>query len=346
MNIKGGHPDINPTDISIFAAPTTVFTGDIATQFSSTKDLRNKLESNTENGASFIKLTVDNQSLICGNGPIPVYTDEHLKIIFNFAEKRNLPVAAHNHFKYGFDRIMKYPVNSLEHLVFDTVLSDGDIKKLQQKKASIVPTCVVASCLAFDEVYDTLPPQFNTDFIKTEMRIKKEYLKTLASRYCEKAIHGYNMESIKHYKHMNCASLVKDKKFIPDPILYFGMLKDGMENIRKMREAGILIGCGTDAGIPFDYFGSLWYEMEMMHRVGFSKEEVLRCATINNAKIIGMGDKIGSLEKGKFADISIFNENPLTNIKAYREPFLVFKDGKLLYSNKPLLRQGNRLNFT
>ena len=46
-------------------------------------------------------------------------------------------------------------------------------------------------------------------------------------------------------------------------------------------------------------------------RGGLGEEEALKAITINAAEIIGAGDKIGSLEPGKQADLVIFSGNPL-----------------------------------
>lgn len=345
MNIDGGHPDIRPSDISFFGNTTTFITGNITVNFRNTTELREKLRENADHGASFIKLTVDNRSLICGRGEIPMYTREHLREIFNFAESRSLPVSCHNHMKYGFDRIIEYPIHTLEHLIFDAYLTDDDVEKISRKNVSIVPTFIVAQCLAFDEAYNEIPEEYNTEFIRNEMRIKYEYLRTTASQYCEEAIHTENMRHLNLYRAMNCRDLVSRRIFLANPLLYFSMMKYGLANLLKMRQAGITIGCGTDAGIPFDYFGTLWREMEMLYRAGFTKQEVLRCATVNNAKIIGMEGRLGVLETGAYADAVVLRDNPLEKIEAYREPSLVFKGGKLLHARASLLRERNLLRF-
>lgn len=345
MNIDGSHPDIRPSDISIFGGITTFFTGNITANFKNMEDLREKLRENVEGGASFIKLTVDNRSLICGRGEIPMYSRQHLREIFNFAEQHNLPVCCHNHMKYGFDRIIEYPIHTLEHLVFDDYLTDEDIEKMIQKNVAVVPTFIVAQCLAFKEAFDEIPEQYNTEFIQKEMRIKYEYLNTIASRYCEEAIHADNIQHIALYRRMNCRDLVRRGIFLPNPMLYFGMMKYGLANLLKIKQAGITIGCGTDAGVPYDYFGTLWREMEMLNRAGFSLQEVLRCATVNNAKILGMEGRIGTLQPGAFADAVILAKNPYENIEAYREPLLVFKGGKLLHAAVNLQRRRNTLVF-
>jgi imidazolonepropionase-like amidohydrolase len=107
-----------------------------------------------------------------------------------------------------------------------------------------------------------------------------------------------------------------------------------------MKDAGVLIGCGIDAGMPFSYFGGLYREFEVMSRIGFTNPEILKCATINGAKILRMDDKIGTLEKGKYADMVVFDKNPLTDITALRSPSLVFKQGDLMHSAKNLYNDG------
>ena len=96
-----------------------------------------------------------------------------------------------------------------------------------------------------------------------------------------------------------------------------------------LRDAGVLIGCGTDAGVPFAYHGTLWREMEMLGRCGLANAQVLRAATINNAKILGLDDRIGSIETGKAADLAVFEQNPLDTLEACRNPKLVVKDGRI-----------------
>ena len=62
--------------------------------------------------------------------------------------------------------------------------------------------------------------------------------------------------------------------------------------------------------------------MELLSKVGFTNnnKEVLQWANINNAKIVNMEDQIGSIEKGKFADLTILKEKPLSDLKAYTNP--------------------------
>jgi imidazolonepropionase-like amidohydrolase len=328
-NIYGGHPDIDPSDVSIFSPMAMAFTGDTNLWFKDAKDLEERMRKNSSGGASFIKLTMDKKSCLSGKGEIPVYTDEQLKIIFNFAQKNNLATAGHIHTKFGFDRALQYGIGSMEHSIADTVLTEKDVTAMAKKKIAIVPTMIVVQLMAAPEAYDELPEKYRTDFIDCEVAIRREYLNSSLEDYTETSIHKNNIAYLKNYRKYGLDNLYKKGKYMANPEIYFNILLVGPRNLMAMKDAGIVIGCGTDSGVPLDYHGTLWREMEMLGRIGFSNSEILQCATINNAKIVGMADKIGSVEAGKYADLMILQDNPLEKIEACRKPQIVIKNGEI-----------------
>jgi imidazolonepropionase-like amidohydrolase len=328
-NIYGGHPDIDPANISIFAPLVMAFTGRPNLWFKDTAELTEKMSQNSAGGASFIKLTMDNKSLLCGKGEIPVYTARHLKVIFDYAQKNNLATAGHIHTKFGFDRAVEYGIGSMEHTIADAVLSDKEITAMAKKKIAIVPTMVIAQMLAAPEAYTAVPKKYRSDFIDREMAIRADFINSALENYTEVSIHQDNIAYLENYKKYGCDNLYAGERYMANPEIYFNILLSGPKNLRKLKDAGIVIGCGTDAGVPFEYHGTLWREMEMLCRIGFSNVEVLQCATVNNAKIIGLADKIGTVEAGKYADLVIMTENPLEKIEACRKPYLVIKDGRI-----------------
>ena len=328
-NLYRSHPDIDPADIGIFAELVVAFIGNPSMWFKDLPDLEEKMSRNIAGGASFIKLTMDNKSVFCGKGDIPVYTDEQLKVITEFAQKHNMPTAGHIHTKYGFDRALQYGINSMEHSIADAELADKEISQMAKKNIAIVPTMAIAQMLAAPEAYDELPRQFQTDYIANELFIRRQYLNSSLDDYIIPSIHKKSLESLADYKKYGCDNLYAHSKFHAKPEIYFNILLRGPKNIMKMKQAGVLIGCGTDSGVPFMYHGSLWREMEMLGRIGFSNREILQCATINNAKILRLADKIGTIEKGKYADLVALKDNPLKKIEACREPQIVIKEGRI-----------------
>jgi imidazolonepropionase-like amidohydrolase len=246
-----------------------------------------------------------------------------------FAQKHNLPTAGHIHTKYGFDRALQYGISSMEHAIADAELTDQEVIQMAKKNIAIVPTMIIAQMLAAEEAYDELPRQFQNDFIVSEMDVRRQYLNSSQDDYIEPSIHKKNVSSLNNYKKYGCENLYKNGKFQARPEIYFNVLLRGPKNLSKMKQAGVSIGCGTDSGVPLMYHGTLWREMEMLGRIGFSNKEVLQCATINNAGILRMADKIGTIEKGKFADMVALKENPLIKIETCRVPQLVIKEGRI-----------------
>ncbi len=68
--------------------------------------------------------------------------------------------------------------------------------------------------------------------------------------------------------------------------------------------------------------------------------EALRCATQNGADYIGMTKELGSLSKGKLADLIILDKNPLQDIRNSEAIQYVMKNGRI-YNAETLEETGN-----
>jgi hypothetical protein len=56
-------------------------------------------------------------------------------------------------------------------------------------------------------------------------------------------------------------------------------------------------------------------ELELQHEAGFHPLEVLRNATVNGAKVLGLDDRLGRVRQGFGADLLVINGNPLENLR-------------------------------
>jgi len=147
----------------------------IMNNFRDTEEMEERLKENAR-GASLIKLTLDNQSIFCKKDKaIPVYTKEQLDIIFRFAEKTGLPVSAHSQYKYGFNRAMEYPFNSIEHITTDVILSDDDVMKMAKRNLAIVPTMTVGQSFLMEEAFDEIPEKYATPEVMDELTVRRNY---------------------------------------------------------------------------------------------------------------------------------------------------------------------------
>lgn len=99
----------------------------------------------------------------------------------------------------------------------------------------------------------------------------------------------------------------------------------------KAYKAGVKIAFGTDAGVYAH--GKNWMEFVYMNEAGMPALEAIKAATISDAELIGVSDKIGSIEKGKLADIVAVEGDPTLDIKAMGRMKFVMKDG-VVYKNE------------
>jgi len=88
---------------------------------------------------------------------------------------------------------------------------------------------------------------------------------------------------------------------------------------------GVKVAFGTDAGV-FPH-GENAREFGYMMDAGMPAMDAIKTGTIVSATVLGMDDRIGSIEKGKIADIVAVDEDPLKNIKTLLKVTFVMKDG-------------------
>jgi imidazolonepropionase-like amidohydrolase len=108
-------------------------------------------------------------------------------------------------------------------------------------------------------------------------------------------------------------------------------------NLRKLRDARIPIAMGTDAGNPGTAHGpSVYREMEAMQAAGMTAREVLLSATLVAARAMGREADLGSLDRGKHADLVVFDGDPGADISNARKVRMVMRGGTL-YDRATLL---------
>lgn len=99
------------------------------------------------------------------------------------------------------------------------------------------------------------------------------------------------------------------------------------ETFTRAFEGGVKIAFGTDSGVS--PHGENAQEFEYMVEAGMSEAEAILCATVISADLIGRGDELGTVEKGKLADIVAVPGNPLEDISLMRKVSFVMKNGKV-----------------
>lgn len=223
----------------------------------------------------------------------------------------------------------------------------------------------------------------NAPYIEKCVELAKRYNLPIHIHFCENAKEkediktAYNVESpvelIKKYfkgMHVILAHSVKlDEKEISelaDENIYIShcpvsnlKLGCGIANISYMQEQGITVSLGTDgqgSGSNLDLFESMKYTALLQK--GIKEEpkelpayEVLKIATINGAKALGLEEKIGTIEEGKNADIIIINLDtvitmPVNNIFAEIVYNVKGTNVETTIINGKILMENRKLSFT
>lgn len=106
-----------------------------------------------------------------------------------------------------------------------------------------------------------------------------------------------------------------------------------IENSKAALANGIPVVLGNDVGCPWITQYDFWRELFYFHKyVGVSNSFALYTATLNSAKLAGIGDVTGSIESGKCADMIVTRDNPLEDLRALRNVDMVIARGNI-YDN-------------
>jgi imidazolonepropionase-like amidohydrolase len=114
-------------------------------------------------------------------------------------------------------------------------------------------------------------------------------------------------------------------------------LEGGAESARRILKAGGRLGMGGDYGFAWNPHGDYAKELTFfVNYVGFTPLETIRCATKTGAEILGRGHEIGTLEKGKLADVLVVDGDVVADISLLecRERFIAVMQGGVVKAGK------------
>jgi imidazolonepropionase-like amidohydrolase len=135
-------------------------------------------------------------------------------------------------------------------------------------------------------------------------------------RFTDEILQGYGTDD-----------LASRKKFI----------EKELEVVQLLHKAGVPFLSGTDTppGVYIFPGFSLHEELQRFVAAGFTPVEALQTATLNPARFFGMEEQLGTVEKGKLADLVLLNANPLEDISNTQKIAAVIVNGQY-YSQKDL----------
>jgi len=224
--------------------------------------------------------------------------------------------------------------------------------------ATVIKTCATGGVLSLADAVDTPQlTQAELDALVDEAHALR--LKTAAHAHgaegAKRAIRA-GIDSIEHGSFMDdeALDLMKAKgtyyvptlmaaqglteqiaKGVPIPPAIKVKAEDAIAHIhatfQRAIAKGVKIGLGTDAAVyPH---GRNAEEFHQMVDLGMKPIDALKAGTSNDADLLGLANKIGTLENGKLADVVAVPGDPLQNIRQTEHVFFVMKEG-VIYKNE------------
>ncbi len=216
-----------------------------------------------------------------------------IKATIDEAHAANLKVAVHATEYKTAALAVEAGCDILVHSIDDAPADPAFTRLLLRKQVTYIPTLVVA----------------------------RKYRETFTQQHRLNAHHftyanPFMLGTLFDLQHLEGKALTMDYKKMRSRMTVFnGEDSTMLRNLKMVMDAGINVATGTDAGnIGSAHAASYLDELLAMQSAGLSTMQVLQAGTLNAAKGFGKGDMLGSIDKGKLADLLILRKNPLEDL--------------------------------
>lgn len=302
ITAPGGYP----TFIEPLAPPVTWAVGQLKACPKNEQEARGWVDRLADRGVDFIKVAYTSMEYDDARSSIPIMPDTVFTAITDQAHRHGLPVAAHHIWARDLGPLLKLPFDTLEHLSIDTVIGPSDVDRIRQRELPVTTTLLAYGIIDF---IDEMAHLLETDS-------------------------GYRFEKKPRETLMRVVREIKEKTF-RIPFISRKVIETGMrfmlKNLRALKQAGVLVGAGTDSGGAITPCGEIVWELKSFLKAGLTPLEAVRAATSDAARVVGRPD-LGVLEPGRPADLIVCRENPAQDLTTLENVELVIRDGMVFKS--------------
>jgi imidazolonepropionase-like amidohydrolase len=247
-------------------------------------------------GVDIIKLWLDDEL-----GAMPKMPPEVSKAIIDAAHRHGLKAYGHIFYLEDAKRLVDQGIDGLVHSVRDKPVDQALIDAMKRRGTVQIAETLSREASMF--AYGKPAPFLDDPFFARAL--SPQALAALKSPERQKTV-----ASGLHYDE------------------YPAFLDTAKANLKRLMDAGVPYGFGTDSGPPgrFPGYFSHW-ELALMVESGLTPAQALTAATGGAAKILGAAD-LGTLQPGKWADLVVVDADPLADIKNMRTIRAVYIAGK------------------
>ncbi len=244
--------------------------------------------------ADLIKIWIDSN-----HGKFPEMSDAVVRAVIAEAHARGLRVAAHIYALEDARRVVKEGVDILAHSVRDAPVDPDFIALLKAKGTWYIPTLTVDESFF---IFADQPELLSDPLLKAALPASQ--LAVLQSADYRNRIES-DPATVQHRKDFAIAS----------------------QNLKRLYDAGVKIGFGTDAGATLARVPGYaeHRELGLMVRAGLTPAQALACATSHNGEMLGLNT--GVLKVGDKADLLVITGDPTADIAAVNHIMAVYHAG-------------------
>jgi imidazolonepropionase-like amidohydrolase len=231
----------------------------------------------------WIKIRVDDNLGTTAKMSPEVYT-----AVIEQAHKHGLRVAVHLYYLDDAKGIVRAGGDLIAHSVRDVPVDRELLDLMKARNVCLVPTLMRE---VSTYVYETRPAFFDDPFFKREADPK--VLTTLEEPSRQAGV--ASNRSAQTYKKQ---------------------LEVARRNVKALHDAGIRLASGTDTGPPARFQGYFEHlELEELVKSGLTPAAALAAATGDAARCMGLADRVGTIQPGRYADLIVLAKSPLEDIK-------------------------------
>jgi imidazolonepropionase-like amidohydrolase len=243
---------------------------------------KNAVDLQTSHHVDLVKLWMDTELGHYPRMPYPM-----VQGIIDEAHKDGTRAVAHIFFLQDAQQLADFGMNGFVHSVRDQAVTPALINSMKQHGTWQMAATLSREASMF--IYGKGAPFLNDPFFK-------------------RGVSPETVDTLKSTKYMQTSQ--SDPHFQEYPRFF----AQAEVNLKRLADAGIPYGCGTDSGPPGRFPGYfLHWEMELMVQAGLTPMQAIQACTQHNALWLRAND-LGTLERGKWGDFVVLEKNPLDNI--------------------------------
>jgi imidazolonepropionase-like amidohydrolase len=240
------------------------------------------VDANAEAGVDWMKIRVDDNL-----GSTRKMTPDVFGAVIDRSHALGLRLASHLFYLEDAKALLRAGTDFIAHSVRDVDVDDEFLELLGESGICYSPTLIRE---VSTYVYEDRPDFFDDPFLLA---------------HADPAVLEQLQDPARQQRVRESASAQRYKE----------ALRVAQRNLERVSQAGVPISFGTDTGPAGRFQGYFEHmEMDLMAEAGLSPLEILRSATVDAARCMGVEDEIGTLAAGRWADFVVLTEDPLEDI--------------------------------